>query len=137
LEDVVGILFNPVYSYGKLLLPSEIVVAHVFRLNEELAERQKSQGRAFTLEELDEEYTALMDRLVAQGLCWHEQDVPAVISKEEWLQTQQTAIERLAEGEDILWGRSDELISGGQMPGFDEDTDEEWGWYDGQCYACR
>ena len=19
---------------------------------------------------------------------------------------------------------------------FDEDTDEEWGWYDGQCYAC-
>jgi hypothetical protein len=19
---------------------------------------------------------------------------------------------------------------------FDEDMDEEWGWYDGQCYAC-
>jgi hypothetical protein len=27
-------------------------------------------------------------------------------------------------------------LPGGGMIEFDEDTDEEWGWYDGQCYAC-
>ena len=71
-------------------------------LNEELAERQKSLGRALTLEELDEEFTALMELLVVQGLCRHVQDVPAIISKEEWLQAQQTAIQQLAEGKEVL-----------------------------------
>jgi hypothetical protein len=102
LDDVVDIIFNPVYGYGRLLLPTDTVVAHVLLLNRALAERQKSLGRALTLEELDEEYMALMDWLVAQDLCWHEQDVPALISKEEWLQAQQTAIQQLAEGKEVI-----------------------------------
>jgi hypothetical protein len=102
LDDVVDIIFNPVYGYGRLLLPTDTVVAHVLLLNRALAERQKSLGRALTLEELDKEYTDLMDWLVAQDLCWHEQDVPAIISKEEWLQAQQTAIQQLAEGKEVI-----------------------------------
>ena len=102
LDDVVDIIFNPVYGYGKLLLPTETVVAHVLLLNRELAEKQKSLGRPLTLDELDQEYTALMDWLVAQDLCWHEQVVPAFISKEEWLQAQQTAIQQLAEGKEVI-----------------------------------
>jgi hypothetical protein len=39
---------------------------------------------------------------VVQDLCWHEQDVPAIISKEEWLQAQQTAIRQLAEGKELI-----------------------------------
>lgn len=102
LDDVVDIIFNPVYGYGRLLLPTDTVVAHVLVLTRALAERQKSLGRALTLEELDKEYTDLMDWLVAQDLCWHEQDVPAIISKEEWLQAQQTAIQQLAEGKEVI-----------------------------------
>jgi hypothetical protein len=102
LDDVVDIIFNPVYGYGKLLLPAETVVAHVLLLNRALAERQKSLGRALTLGELDKEYTDLMDWLVAQDLCWHEQDVQPFISKEEWLQAQQTAIQQLAEGKEVI-----------------------------------
>jgi hypothetical protein len=102
LDDVVNILFNPVYGYGRLLLPTDTVVAHVLLLNRALAERQKSLGRVLTLEELDKEYTALMDSLVAQDLCWHEQDVPALISKEKWLQAQQTAIQQLVEGKEVI-----------------------------------
>jgi hypothetical protein len=102
LDDVVDIIFNPVYGYGRLLLPTDTVVAHVLLLNRALAERQKSLGRALTLEELDKEYTDLMDWLVAQDLCWHEQDVPALISKEEWLQAQQIAIQQLAEGKEVI-----------------------------------
>jgi hypothetical protein len=88
MEDVLGNLFNPVYGYGRLLDPSEVVVVRVINLNEELAERQKTLGRTLTLDELDEEFTALMDDLVAQGLCRHIQDVPSIISKERWLSTQ-------------------------------------------------
>jgi hypothetical protein len=102
LDDVVDIIFNPVYGYGRLLQPTDTVVAHVLLLNRALAERQKSLGRPLTLDELDEEYTALMDWLVTEDLCWEEQDVPALISKEKWLQAQQTAIQQLADGKEVL-----------------------------------
>lgn len=134
-EDVASVIFNPVYGYGRLLLPSDTVVAHVLGLNRALAERQRSLGRALTLDELDEEYTALMDRLVAQGLCRREADVPALISKEEWLGAQQVAIRRLVNGEDMV-ELSNEMAPAGETSEFDEDTDELWDGYDGQCQAC-
>ena len=102
MDDVVDVLFNPVYGYGRLLLPANTVVGHVMLLNRALAEKQHSLGRVLTLDELDQEYTALMDWLVAQGLCHEVQDVPPIISKEQWLQTQQTAIGQMAAGEDIF-----------------------------------
>jgi hypothetical protein len=102
MEDVLGILLNPVHGYGRLLDPSEVVVARVTNLNVELAERQKTLGRALTLDELGEEFTVPMDDLVAQGLCQHIQDVPSIISKERWLSTQQQAIQRLVEGKEVL-----------------------------------
>ncbi len=55
-----------------------------------------------TLDELDEDFTALVDDPVAQGLCRHIQDVPSIIAKERWLSTQQQAIQRLAEGKEVL-----------------------------------
>jgi hypothetical protein len=135
-EDVVSIIFNPVYGYGRHLQPLDTVVAHVLRLNRALAERQKSLGRTLTLDELDEEYTALMDRLVAQGLCWHEQDAPPLVSKEQWLRAQQVAIRRLVNGEEIV-GPGTEMTLAGETSEFEEDVEEEGGWYDGQCQACE
>ena len=37
LDDVVDIIFNPVYGYGRLLLPTDTVVAHVLVLTRALA----------------------------------------------------------------------------------------------------
>ena len=102
MEEVLGILLNQVYGHGNPLDPAEVVLTRVFNLNEELAERQKTLGRALTLDELGEEFTVPMDDLVAQGLCQHIQDVPSIISKERWLSTQQQAIQRLVEGKEVL-----------------------------------
>lgn len=136
MEDVVGVLFNPVYGYGRLLLPADTVVSHVMLLNRTLAEKQKSLGRVLTLDELDEEYTALMDWLVTCGLCQRVQEVPTIISKEEWLQTQQAAIQRMAAGEDIFGDQGDDVALDG-FPAVDEDVDDLDGCYDGQCSACE
>jgi hypothetical protein len=61
LDDAVDIIFNPVFGYGRLLLPRDTVLARALLLNPTLAERQKSLGRALTLERLDKEYTDLLD----------------------------------------------------------------------------
>jgi hypothetical protein len=136
-KDVVGVLFNPVYGYGRLLLPADTVVSHVMLLNRTLAEKQTSLGRALTLDELDQEYTALMDWLVSHGLCRHVQDVPTIISKEKWLQTQQAAIQRMAAGEDIFGDEEDDVALAGDLSEFDEDVDDLDGCFDGQCIACE
>jgi hypothetical protein len=54
-----------------------------------------------TLDELDEEFTALLDDLVSEGLCQRMQDLPPLVPKAEWLRTQQEVIHRLVVGEEL------------------------------------
>jgi hypothetical protein len=100
-DSMATILCNPVYGYGRWLEPRELVAAHVFSKNIELAARQKAQGRTLTLDELDAEFVALMDELVAGGFCQHLQDLPPLVSKTTWLRAQQEAIYRLMVGQEL------------------------------------
>ena len=99
--DVSSLLFNPIYGYGIHLDPPEVVVAYVMQLNQELAVRQRETQKELTLDELDQAYMALMDRLVKMGLCRRMPDTDPLISKEDWLRVQQRAINRLAAGEEL------------------------------------
>jgi hypothetical protein len=94
-------LCNPVYGYGRWLEPRGVVAAHVLSKNVELAARQKAQGHTLTLDELDAEFTALMDELVAGGFCQQLEDLPPLVPKATWLQAQQTTIRRLMAGEEL------------------------------------
>jgi hypothetical protein len=93
------LLFNPVYGYGRWLKPAEVVVAQVLARNVELAERQRTEECVLTLDELDIEFTSLMDELVAAGLCQRMEDLPPIVPQETWFRAQQRTIRRLAEGE--------------------------------------
>jgi hypothetical protein len=98
-DSMATILCNPVYGYGRWLEPREVVAAHVLSKNVELAARQKARGHTLTLDELDAEFVALMDELVAGGFCQRLQDLPPIVPKTTWLQAQQETIRRLAAGE--------------------------------------
>jgi hypothetical protein len=100
-ESLVTIFCNPVYGYGRWLEPKEVAAAHVFIRDVELAEKQEALGRTLTLDELDAEFTALMDDLVAGGLCRRMQDLPPIVSKTTWLLAHQELIYRLMEGEEL------------------------------------
>jgi hypothetical protein len=100
-DSVATILCNPVYGYGRWLEPRELVAAHVLSKNVELAARQKAQGRTLTLDELDAEFVALMDELVAGGFCQRLQDLPPLVPKTTWLQAQQATMRRLMAGEEL------------------------------------
>ena len=100
-DSLAIILCNPVYGYGRWLEPSELVAAHVLSKKVELAARQKAQGCTLTLDELDAEFTALMDDLVAGGFCQRLQDLPPIVPKATWLQAQQETMRRLMAGEEL------------------------------------
>ena len=68
-DSLATILCNPVYGYGRWLEPSELVAAHVLSKNVELAAKQKAQGSTLTLDELDAEFTALMDEAGKSSEC--------------------------------------------------------------------
>jgi hypothetical protein len=94
-------LCNPVYGYGRWLEPREVAAAHVFNRDAELAEKQKALGRTLTLDELDAEFTALLDDLVGGGLCRRMQDLPPIVPKVTWLRAHQEVIYRLMVGEEL------------------------------------
>jgi hypothetical protein len=100
-DSLATILFNPVYGYGRWLEPRAVVAAHVLGKNVELAARQRAQGHTLTLDELDVEFTALMDELVAGGFCLRLQDLPPLVPKTTWLRAQQVTIQKLMIGEEL------------------------------------
>ncbi|MGD2207507.1 MAG: hypothetical protein PVH17_12095 [Anaerolineae bacterium] len=96
--DPMTILCNPMYGYGRWLEPTAVVVDQVLKRNVELAERQKRTGQAMTLEELDAEFTAVLDDLEEDGFCRRMPDLPPLVPKETWLRAQQEFINRLVTG---------------------------------------
>lgn len=121
-DEVRRMLSSPVYAYGINLVPAERVAAAVMRLNMQLAQEMRDTGTAFTLDELDRRYQALLHELEASGRCMRAEDHPPIIAKEVWLQTQLRAIEKLARGEKL---RIPQLVGANQAAAIDCDGDSD------------
>lgn len=100
-EDVRLMLSSPVYAYGINLVPAERVAEAVMQLNRQLTQEMRDTGVAFTLDDLDRRFQALLQELEASGSCTREEDHPPIVSKELWLQAQLKTIERLARNENL------------------------------------
>ncbi len=99
-ENVRQMLSSPVYAYGINLVPAERVASAVMQLNRRLAKEMHDTGAAFTLDDLDRRFQALLHELEASGRCTREEDYPPIVPKELWLQAQFKTIEKLARDED-------------------------------------
>ena len=100
-ENVRFILSNPVYSYGINLQPAEQVADAVMRLNEHLAQEMQNTRVAFSLAALDARYQVLLQELEASGLYTHEEDLPPIVPKDQWLKAQLVTIEKLSRNEKL------------------------------------
>jgi hypothetical protein len=55
----------------------------------------------FPLADLDQRFQALLKQLEDSGTCRRGEDLPPIVTKEQWLQAQWAAIRRLARGEEL------------------------------------
>jgi hypothetical protein len=99
--DVRLILSSPVYAYGINLLPAERVADAVMQTNRQLAREVRDTGESFSLEELDRRFLALFSELEASGTCTRGEDLPPIVPKTQWLQTQLITIQKLSRGEEL------------------------------------
>jgi len=97
-EDVVAMLHDPVYGYGRVLKPQEAAVGFVVELNKELAEQYECLERLPTIDELDAIFSAALVWLVDEGICEHTADVEPIVGKTLWLRAQQVQIQRITQG---------------------------------------
>lgn len=100
-EQVQGMLANPVYGYGWVLEPAEMVIHAVLLLREQLAREQRERGHRISLDDLDQRFQSLLTNLVRDGMCTRRQDTSPLVSKETWLKAQQVSIDQLSTREDI------------------------------------
>lgn len=94
--EVRDLLTNPVYGYGIVLEPTDLVPALMRKVEENLARMQNRRGKPFTLQELDEHFQSYFAFLLDTGSCRRGKDVAPTVSKETWLRAQQVAIRRRA-----------------------------------------
>ena len=94
-------LSDPGYAYGVNLLPAERVTEAVMKLNAQLAKQVRDNSVTFTLDDLDQRFQALLKQLQDSGVCHRGEDIPPIITKEQWLQAQLLTIQKLAQGEQL------------------------------------
>jgi hypothetical protein len=97
--DVRRMLSDPAYGYGVNLQPVERATEAVMQLDQQLAQKVRESGVTFTLDDLDQRFQALLKQLEDSGVCHRGEDLPPIVTKEQWLQAQWAAIQRLARGE--------------------------------------
>jgi hypothetical protein len=100
-DDVRLMLSSPVYGYGVNLQPAERAAEAVMQLNTQLAQEMYDTGTVFSLEELDQRFQILFNELETSGTCTRQADSPPIVTKEQWLQAQLRAIEKLSRGEPL------------------------------------
>ena len=98
-SQVREILTNPVYGYGIVLQPAELVSAAIGQFEQALANEQSTRGFGFTLQELDQRFQSHFASLLESGSFTREKDATPIVDKETWLEAQQVAISRMAKGE--------------------------------------
>ena len=96
--DVRRMLSDPAYGYGVNLQPVERATEAVMQLDQQLAQKVRESGVTFTLDDLDQRFQALLKQLEDSGVCHRGEDLPPIVTKEQWLQTQLTTIQKLAWG---------------------------------------
>ncbi len=99
--DVASMLSNPMYGYGTVFEPLEVVIHRIQELQLHLAAERLARPQPFTLEELDERFHALFRDLEQSGVCTRSPDVQPIVPKVQWLRTQQVTIEKLANAQDL------------------------------------
>jgi hypothetical protein len=93
---------DPIYAWGIVLEPVEVLIERTSGLIEQLAREVYERGEGFSDEELEERFLAFFDRLVEEGTLTRLPDAPPemgrrILGPRRWLQAQRIRIERLAE----------------------------------------
>jgi hypothetical protein len=70
-------------------------------LNAHLARKIGETGVTLILDNLDQRFQALLQRLENDGVCQRGEDCPPIITKEQWLQAQLVTIQKMAKGEKL------------------------------------
>ncbi len=106
-EDTLRTLHDPVYGYGWTFRPHDLVIGEVIVLTWELAARERTLGRALTLDELDQAYDGLFAQLAQGGRCRRVASEEPPVAKERWLASKQATIRRYREsaGEEAVSAR--------------------------------
>lgn len=100
---------DPIYAWGIVLEPVEVLVEHTSCFIEELAREAYARGEPFSDEELEERFLAFFHRLVEDGTLARLPDAPPemgrrILGPRRWLQAQRIRIERLVES----WAEQEE-----------------------------
>lgn len=93
---------DPIYAWSIVLEPVETLIKHTSRFIEQLARETYERGESFDLDELEERFLALFDRLVEQGTLTRLPDAPPemgrrILGPRRWLRAQRIRINRLVE----------------------------------------
>ena len=86
-------LSSPVCAYGINLVPAKRVAEEVMKLNTQLAKQMPEAGITFIVNDLDQRFQALLQRLENDGVCQRGEDYPPIITKEQRLQAQWSAVQ--------------------------------------------
>jgi hypothetical protein len=81
-------LSDPAYAYGVNLQPAGCVAEEVMQLSAQLAQEVRETGVEFTLGDLDQRFQDLLKQLEDSGVCRRGEDLPPIVTKEQWLQAQ-------------------------------------------------
>ena len=93
---------DPIYAWGIVLEPVEVLIARTSDFIEELAREAHARGEGFSDEELEERFLAFFDRLVEEGTLTRLPDAPPemgsrILGPRRWLRAQRIRIEHLVE----------------------------------------
>jgi hypothetical protein len=93
---------DPIYAWGIVLEPVEVLIARTSDFIEELAREAYARSEGFSDEELEERFLVFFDRLVEEGTLRRLPDAPPemgrrILGPRRWLKAQRIRIERLVE----------------------------------------
>jgi hypothetical protein len=93
---------DPIYAWGIVLEPVEVLVERTSDFIEALAREAYARGEGFSDEELEERFLAFFDRLVEEGTLTRLPDAPPemgrqILGPRRWLRAQGIRIERIVE----------------------------------------
>jgi hypothetical protein len=72
------------------------VTEAVMRLNTRPAQEVRDTSTTFTLDDLDRRFQSLLKQLEDSGVCHRGEDLPPIVTKDQWLQAQWATIQKLA-----------------------------------------
>ncbi len=98
--ELSGLPLDPIYGWGIVLEPVEVLIRRTSDFIVELAEETLRRGEPFSEAELERRFLAFFDRLVEEGTVERLPDAPPemgrrILGPRRWLDAQRIRIERL------------------------------------------